>query len=94
MQQVLVMMLGELEYEDIYYPNQPNVTLEFYNNQTMATGTLKDNIQSQSFRGTAHVMIILFVFVVSMVVMNLLVGLAVADIQASHHKPALIGALE
>lgn len=74
------MMLGEVEYVDLYYPQQQNLNMTI--NGTEAAGSISDTVQSQSFRGTAHVMVILFVFTVSMVVMNLLVGLAVADIQA------------
>ena len=41
-------------------------------------GTL---ITRQLFPGTAHLLIIIFLFLVSIILMNLLVGLAVSDIQ-------------
>ena len=40
-----------------------------------------DLIQGQMFPVTAHLLIILFLFLVSIILMNLLVGLAVSDIQ-------------
>ncbi len=55
----LVMMAGEIEYENFIYENG---------------GSL--------FPVTGHVMIMIFVVLVSIVLMNLLVGLAVSDIQA------------
>ena len=54
----LVMMAGELEYEDFIYEN----------------GTAL-------YPMTGHLMILLFVVLISIILMNLLVGLAVSDIQ-------------
>ena len=78
--QIFVMMLGELEYESIYYPESLAVNL--------SDGKIEDNTESQSFKFTAHMMLVFFVVTVSMVIMNLLVGLAVNDIQViSTSKP-------
>ena len=54
----LVMMAGEVEYEDFIYENGDAI-----------------------FPITGHFMILLFVVLISIILMNLLVGLAVSDIQ-------------
>ena len=58
----LVMMAGEIEYENFVYENGPAL-----------------------FGFTGHAMILIFVVLVSIILMNLLVGLAVSDIQVSCH---------
>ncbi|XP_025264331.1 transient receptor potential channel pyrexia-like isoform X2 [Camponotus floridanus] len=57
MLKMIVMMSGELEFEDVFFDNK-----------------LK-------YPGTAHVMILCFVILVTVILMNLMVGLAVSDIQ-------------
>ena len=54
----LVMMAGEIEYENFIYENGDAI-----------------------FPFTGHFMILLFVVLISIILMNLLVGLAVSDIQ-------------
>ena len=54
----LVMMAGEIEYENFIYENGEAI-----------------------FPFTGHFMILLFVVLISIILMNLLVGLAVSDIQ-------------
>ena len=56
----LVMMAGEIEYEDFIYENGDTL-----------------------FPITGHFMILLFVVLISIILMNLLVGLAVSDIQVN-----------
>ncbi|NP_001296484.1 transient receptor potential channel pyrexia [Bombyx mori] len=58
----VMMMSGELEYEDIFYNNCTNS--EIY------------------YPLTAHIMFLIFVLLVTVILTNLLVGLAVSDIQA------------
>lgn len=65
----VIMMSGELEYEDIFYQN----------------GTSSD-IQ---YPGTAHAMFLIFVLLVTVILTNLLVGLAVSDIQALQESAGL-----
>ena len=59
--QTLVMMAGEIEYENFIYENGDAI-----------------------FPFTGHFMILLFVVLISIILMNLLVGLAVSDIQVKH----------
>ena len=66
------MMLGEVDYEDLYYPESQTLV-------NLTTITSED--APQPFRGTAHLVVFLFIFLVSIILMNLLVGLAVSDIQ-------------
>ena len=66
------MMLGEINYQDLYYPKKQVL------NST--DGTIMDINEHQQFSGTAQMIIIFFVLTFSLVIMNLLVGLAVSDI--------------
>ena len=70
------MMLGEINYQDLYYPKKQ--VLNF--TDTEGPIEIEDGFVYQQFPGTAQMMIILFVLVFSFVIMNLLVGLAVSDI--------------
>ena len=65
------MMLGEIDYEDLYYPQKL-----FLNGTEIVSVS-----EHQAFPGTAHSLVLLFIFLVSIILMNLLVGLAVSDIQ-------------
>lgn len=56
----VMMMSGELEYEDIFYSN---------------------NTTQSDYPATAHGMFLTFVLLVTVILTNLLVGLAVSDIQ-------------
>lgn len=71
---VMVMMLGELNYQDLYYPKK-----QFLN---ITSGKIEDEVEDQQFPGTAQMIIIAFILIFSLVIMNLLVGLAVSDINA------------
>lgn len=57
----VIMMSGELEYEDIFYNNCTNSEIHY--------------------PVTAHAMFLIFVLLVTVILTNLLVGLAVSDIQ-------------
>jgi len=73
---VMMMMLGEVEYEDLYYPEGQNFNLSLNGTTTIISENL-----GQQFPVTTHLFVLLFIFLVSIIVMNLLVGLAVSDIQ-------------
>ena len=72
-------MLGELEFEDIYYPERDTINLTITNNTVV--GHVEDGGKAQFFPFTAHVVLLTFIIFISIIVMNLLFGLAVADVQ-------------
>ena len=78
------MMLGELEYEDIYLPPRNTINLTIVNNTVI--GDIEDGVKATFFPFTAHAALLIFVIFVSIILMNLLFGLAVADVQVSLHK--------
>ena len=73
------MMLGELEYDELYYPQ--NRTFNLLLNGTHGIGKIEEETVSQYFPFTAHILVTVFVLLVSIIIMNLLFGLAVTDIQ-------------
>ena len=101
----LVMMTGELEYNDLYYPtsekldlNGTYVIMHHFKNDSygnVSKAKLRDvNISeetiSQIFPFTPHILLALFVALVSIVIMNLLFGIAVSDVQEIHKKSKLL----
>ena len=84
------MMLGEIEYEDLYYPDNLKLNLTLNRDQTQGTGDIEEEIESQSFKGSAQFMVILFVILASMIIMNLLIGLAVSNIQVFYKNIKVI----
>jgi len=73
---VIVMMLGELDYGELYY-NQN----QHFNLTTKNRIDIEQSTEGQMFPVTAHIILIGFVILVSIILMNLLIGLAVSDIQ-------------
>ena len=71
------MMLGEVDYEALYYPEQAILKM---NNITHKTEIVSETV-GQILPVTAQFLVFLFIFLVSIILMNLLVGLAVSDIQ-------------
>ena len=70
---VLVMMLGEIEYLDLQYPQDLRITN--FNN-----GKIDEEPVFPQFPITAHLALLLFILGFCLVSMNLLVGVAVSDI--------------
>nr|CAI5852331.1 unnamed protein product [Callosobruchus analis] len=66
---VIIMMSGELEYEDVFFPDDVN-------EETM-------------YPYTAHLMYFCFVLLVTIILTNLMVGLAVSDIQGLQQSAGL-----
>lgn len=64
---VLIMMSGELEYEDVFYDDEAPI----------------------KYPGTAHLMYLVFVLLITMILTNLMVGLAVSDIQGLQQSAGL-----
>ena len=75
------MMLEELEYEDLYYPQRHTINLTITNNTVV--GEIGDDVKTQHFPFTAHLIVLIFIIFVSLIVMNLLFGLAVTDVQVN-----------
>ena len=71
---VLVMMLGEIEYLDLQFPQDLTISLNKTN------GKIDEEAAFPVFPITAHVALLLFILACCLVVMNLLVGIAVSDI--------------
>ena len=76
---ILVMMLGEINYSDLYYPTDQNFTFTF--NESGGAGEISEVESFQQFPATAHFILIFFILVFCLVIMNLLVGVAVSDIR-------------
>ena len=68
---VLVMMLGEIEFLELQYPEDLVIK-----NRTK----IEEEPVASQFPITAHVALLLFILVFCLVIMNLLVGIAVSDI--------------
>ncbi|XP_040577124.1 uncharacterized protein [Lepeophtheirus salmonis] len=79
---VLVMMLGEIEYDDLYYPEKHRIKMAgLTTNQSGWEGLIESEVEAQIFPFTAHIFVTIFIVLVSIIIMNLLFGLAVTDIQ-------------
>lgn len=66
---VIIMMSGELEYEDVFFPEKTEYAIKY--------------------PYTAHLMYLCFVLLVTLILNNLLVGLAVSDIQGLQQSAGL-----
>ena len=77
------MLVGEMEYEYILERKE----LTGFNGSITADnkigGDLKEEYWQTYFIGTTHIMMTLFMFFMSIIVMNLLFGLAVTDVQVN-----------
>ena len=72
-------MLGEFDYNDLYYPQKEFINTTTINNTNVTEIVSKS--EGQVFPVTAQLLVFIFIFLVSIILMNLLVGLAVSDIQ-------------
>ena len=82
---ILVMMTGELEYNDLYYASYWDIEINntAHTNDTIH-GILKEGTQDQIFPFTGHALLTIFILVVSLIIMNMLFGMAVKDVQELH----------
>ena len=83
---ILVKMTGEIEYSALQFPAELALT----NNGTK----ISEKEVFPQFPLAAHLAIILFIFVFTLVIMNLLVGIAVSDITqiVNHSKEHVLKA--
>ena len=65
------MMSGELNYEDLFYSVK----------KRDENGEVQTDVKNMLYPVTAHILFGAFVLIITIVMMNLLVGLAVSDIQ-------------
>lgn len=77
----MVMMTGEIEYNDLYYPQKEFITVD--KSQSSSTMSIEDEALNQFFPLTAHVILTIFILFVAIIIMNLLFGMAVSDVQVS-----------
>lgn len=70
---ILVMMTGEIEYDNLKYPQQLKIVNETH---------IEENRQLNHFPLLAHPLVLTFVIMVNIVMMSLLVALAIRDIEA------------
>ena len=86
------MMLGELNFDDLYYPEKmiikPNKTKSLINISNVELPDLRDaDIETSPkpafYPGTSILLIFIFILLVPIVALNLLVGLAVNDVKVS-----------
>ena len=83
------MLVGEMEYEDILERQELetfNGTLTKRNGKDIISGSLNEEYIQTYFIGTTHIMMTAFMFFMSIIVMNLLFGLAVTDVQVNTQK--------
>ena len=86
------MMVGELNFDDLYYPEKmiikPNKTKSLINISNVELPDLRDaDIETSPkpafYPGTSILLILIFILLVPIVALNLLVGLAVNDVKVS-----------
>ena len=80
------MLVGELEYEDILERKElkhfkGNITMVNGNANGNLSGDLEEVYEQTYFPFTTHLMLTAFMFFMAIIVMNLLFGLAVTDVQ-------------
>ena len=69
-------MIGELEYDDLMYSTEEKIELT-----GNGTANIVSEVQDQYYPFSAYFLMLLFIILFSIIIMNLLFGLAVTDIQ-------------
>ncbi len=98
-------MTGELEYNDLYYPQKEYITFNISDFSSVSqspqsssssppspgvfNATIHDRDIQQIFPFTAHLVLSVFILAVAIVIMNLLFGMAVSDVQELYKKSRL-----
>ena len=78
------MMTGEIEYNDLYYPQKQILNFTATNSSGgvfQGVGDIEEVTEPQFFPVTAHAILTAFILIISIVIMNLLFGMAVSDVQ-------------
>ena len=89
------MMTGELEYNDLYYRPKESLELrELSRSNTTSDESWQGDIivdtQKLMFPVTGHLLLVAFVVLVSLIMMNLLVSIAISDVQEIHELSHLL----
>ena len=92
---VLVMATGELEYNNLYYRPEESIELREVSRSNTTTdtswqGDIKVRTQSLMFPVTGHLLLVAFVVMVSLIMMNLLVSIAISDVKEIHDLSHLL----
>ena len=91
-------MTGEIEYNDLYYPQREFLAFNPNSNNGNSGGgggggfvraAIDERDVPQFFPFTAHFILTIFILVVAIVIMNLLFGMAVSDVQELYKKSRL-----
>ena len=77
------MMTGEIEYNDLYYPQKNVIRLVNDTSTGGLVGEIDEEPVPQFFPLTAHAVLTVFIIIVAIIIMNLLFGMAVSDVQVS-----------
>lgn len=77
---VLTMLVGELDYDNLFNDDE---MVPKGGGMSEGNNTTADDTLSMQHRFAGHVWYVTFVIFITLVLMNLLVGLAVSDIQVS-----------
>ena len=75
------MMIGELEYDDLMYSTEEKI--EITGN---GTADIISDVQNQYYPFSAYFLMFLFIILFSIIIMNLLFGLAVNDVQVRNQN--------
>ena len=75
------MMIGELEYDDLMYNTEEKIEFSKDGNQT--SGNIVSVDQDLYYPFSAYFLMLIFIILFSIIIMNLLFGLAVSDVQVN-----------
>ena len=76
------MMIGELEYDDLMYNTDQTIAFSNNGNHSLnITGNVESKTIELFYPFSAYFLMLLFIILFSIIIMNLLFGLAVSDVQ-------------
>ena len=74
-------MIGELEYDDLMYSTEEKIKIT-----GNGTANIISDVQNQYYPFSAYFLMFLFIILFSIIIMNLLFGLAVNDVQVRNQN--------